>query len=82
MNALKIPDRPVCLNLTEVENALISPKISFMKMIKLPVSRMKGIKDKIINVPIPLDVIKGTVQSLPRTLEEAEVIPILLKRHK
>ena len=53
-----------------------------MKMIKLPVSRMKGLKDKIINVPIPLDVIKQTVQSLPRTLEEAEIIPILLKRQK
>ena len=43
---------------------------------------MKGIKDKIINVPIPLEVIKQTVQSLPRTLEEAEIIPILLKRQK
>ena len=53
-----------------------------MKIIKLPVSRMKGLRDKIINVPIPLDVIKGTVKSLPRTLEEAEVLPILLKRQK
>ena len=82
MNSLQIPYRPPCLNLTEVENVLISPKITFIKMIKLPVSRMKGIKDKIINVPIPLEVIKETVQSLPRTLEEAEVIPILLKRQK
>ena len=82
MNSLQVPFRPACLDLTEVENVLISPKINFMKMIKLPVSRMKGIKDKIINVPIPLEVIKQTVQSLPRTLEEAEVIPILLKRQK
>ena len=82
MNALQIPHRPACLNLTEVENVLISPRINFMKMIKLPVSRMKGLKDKIINIPIPLDVIKQTIQSLPRTLEEAEVVPILLKRQK
>ena len=81
-NSLQVYDRPEFLNLTEVENVLIAPRINFIKMIKLPVSRMAGIKDKIINVPIPLDVIKQTIQSLPRTLEEASVIPVLLKRQK
>ena len=51
-------------------------------MIKLPVSRMSGIKDKIINVPIPLHVIKQNVNNLPRTLDEASVIPIMIKRKK
>jgi hypothetical protein len=53
MNALQIYERPSFLNLTEVENVMIAPRINFIKMIKLPVSRMKGIKDKIINVIFP-----------------------------
>ena len=48
----------------------------------MPVSRMAGIKDKIINVPIPLEKIKQNVESLPRTFEEASVIPIMIKRKK
>ena len=48
----------------------------------MPVSRMSGIKDKIINVPIPLERIKKNVECLPRTFEEASVIPIMIKRKK
>ena len=51
-NSLNIFDRPEFLNLTEVENVMIAPRINFMKLIKLPVSRMVGITDKVINVPI------------------------------
>ena len=82
MNALQICDRPSFLNLTEVENVMIAPRINFIKMIKLPVSRMKGIKDKIINVPIPLETVKKTIHSLPRNLDEASVIPIMVKRKR
>ena len=82
MNALQIFDRPSFLNLTEVENVMIAPRINFIKMIKLPVSRMKGIRDKIINVPIPLENVKKTIHSLPRNLDEASVIPIMLKRKR
>ena len=81
-NALQIYDRPDFLNLTEVENVLIAPRINFMKMIRLPRSRMPGIKDKIINVPIPLEKIRQNVDCLPRTFEEASVIPIMIKRKK
>jgi hypothetical protein len=82
MNSLNVYDRPEFLNLKEVENVLIAPRINFIKLIKLPVSRMLGIKDKIINVPISLDTIKQTVKLLPRTFEEASIHPILLKRKK
>ena len=61
---------------------MIAPRINFIKMLKLPVSRMKGIKDKIINVPIPLETVKKTIHSLPRNLTEASVIPIMIKRKK
>jgi hypothetical protein len=43
---------------------------------------MAGIKDKIINVPIPLEKIKQNIECLPRTFEEASVIPIMIKRRK
>ena len=43
---------------------------------------MSGIKDRIINIPVPLEVIQETVMTLPRTLEEASVVPVLLKRKK
>jgi hypothetical protein len=82
MNALEIFERPSFLDLTEVENVMIAPRINFMKLIKLPVSRMKGIKDKIVNVPIPLETVKKTIHSLPRNLDEASVIPLMVKRKK
>ena len=81
-NALEVYPIPDCLKLTEVENVLIAPRINFIKMIKLPVSRMLGLRDRIVNVPIKSTTIKQTVESLPRTLEEAQVIPIALKRKK
>ena len=59
--------------LTEVENVLLAPRINFIKMIKLPVSRMSGIRDRIVNVPIKTSTINQTVKSLPRTLDEAQV---------
>ena len=82
MNALHIFDRPACLELTEVENVLLAPRIAFMKMIKLPVSRMCGVRDRIVNVPITGNIIKQTVASLPRTYAEAGCIPISLRKKK
>ena len=81
-NSLSVCDRPSFLELTVVENLIIAPQISFMTLIKLPVSRMLGIRRKIVNVPIPPDRIKENVESLPRTLQEAEVIPVAMKRKK
>ena len=81
-NALQVYDRPDFMKLTEVENVLIAPRINFIKMIKLPVSRMIGLRDRIVNVPITSKTIRQTVESLPRTLEEAQVIPISLRKKK
>jgi hypothetical protein len=43
---------------------------------------MLGLRDRIVNVPITSTTIKQTVESLPRTLEEAQVIPISLRKKK
>ena len=43
---------------------------------------MLGIRNRIINVPVPLERIKANVEVLPRTFEEAEVIPVAVKKRK
>ena len=44
LNALQIYDRPSFLNLTEVENVMIAPRINFIKLIKLPVKAWQSWK--------------------------------------
>merc|ERR1711974_437878 len=52
----------------------------FMKVVKLPTSRMRAVKDRIINVPMTDEDISRTVTSFPRTEEKAGVIAVKLKR--
>ena len=72
------------LKLTELETSLIAKNILFMKIHKLPTSRMKAIKDRCVCVPIDEDTIKQTLQSLPKTPNEAGVtlVPMNWKRRK
>ena len=68
------------LHLTELENCLIARNILFQKFVQLPKSRWTATKDQIVNIPIfEQDIIK-TVESFPRTPEEAGIIPVKLKR--
>ena len=68
------------LHLTEAENCMISLNIIFQKLVKLPKSRWPAMKDRTKNIPIfESDVIK-TIESLPRTLNEAGIIPVNLRR--
>ena len=70
------------LKLTEIENALLAPIISFMKVIKLPTSRMPALRDRVVNVPIPLSKINANIETLPRTIDEAKIIPVAIKRKR
>ena len=65
-NGLQLDDIPDSLKLTELEQQLIAKDIVFMKIKKLPKSRMQAILDRVINVPIQDDDITKTVTSLPR----------------
>ena len=51
-----------------------------MKMHQLPKSRMAGVKDRLVNVPVHENDVINTVNSLPRTPHEAGIIPVKLKR--
>jgi hypothetical protein len=68
------------LNLTELENNLIAQRILFQKIFQLPKSRMAACKDKLINIPISEQDVLNTVQSLPRTPNEAGLLEVKLKR--
>ena len=54
--------------------------IPYMKLYTLPKSRYSGFKDRLINIPVELDDIRHTINSLPRTPTEAGIVPVRLKR--
>jgi hypothetical protein len=67
-------------HLTELENNLIAKRIMFQKIYQLPKSRMAACKDHLINIPIASEDVMNTLQSLPRTPEEAGLLEVKLKR--
>ena len=70
------------LILSEIEQCTIARNLLFMKMHQLPKSRMAGVKDKLVNVPVHEEDVMKTIKSFPRTPHESGVIPIKLKRKK
>merc|ERR1712020_646592 len=68
------------LILTPLENALIARLLIFQYIVKLPKSQWAATKNKIVVVPIEEQDISDTLKSLPRTPDEAGIIPVQLKR--
>ena len=80
-NVLQLDPIPVeLLNMSDLEQVLISKDIVFIKLWKLPKSRMNAITDKAINVPITDDDIIRTVSQLPRLPHDAGIIAVDFKR--
>ena len=79
-NGLFVDPIPEELQLTDLEEQFIARSLIFMKVVKLPKSRMSAVKDRIINVPMTEDDVSKTVSSLPRPLDAAGLIPVKLKR--
>ena len=71
---------PELEEITELENALIARNLLFTKFYFLPKSRLKGIKDRIVNVPLLESDIISTVQKLPRLPQESNIVPVIFKR--
>ena len=83
-NNLQIHDTNLPLP-SELGSSLISPIILYMKIGRLPVSRMSNLQGKVVNVPIrPEDtknvLTKLATASLPRTPEEAGLVMVQLKK--
>ena len=76
-NKMTFPDKPELLNLTPLEERLISPRIPFMQIRELPRGGQLSIHGNVVNVPSDVN---STVHSLPRLMNESQTIPIKLKR--
>ena len=80
-NSLKLVHLPnSSLKLSELENNLIAKRILFQKIYQLPKSRMAGMKDRLINIPIYEQDVINTIENIPRTPNEAGLLEIKLKR--
>ena len=64
-NGIHFPEKPEVLDLTPLEERLISPCIPFMQIRELPRGGQLTIHGNIVNVPTPSDV-NSTVHTLPR----------------
>ena len=76
-NKMSFPEKPELLDLTPLEERLISPRIPFMQIRELPRGGQLSIHGNIVNVPSDVN---STVHCLPRPINESQTIPIKLKR--
>lgn len=74
---MKWPDKPDALNLHPLEERLISQRIPFMQIRKLPRGGQMSVKGKVVNVPVD---IQPTVNALPRQIDEHVTIAVKLKK--
>ena len=70
------------LKLSEVASMLIAKNAIFQKIYLLPKSRWSGVKDRLINVPIPPEVTQETINSLPNLPTKAGLTAVKFKRKK
>ena len=76
-NGMKFPNRPVELDLTTLEERLVSPRIPFMQLVAKPRGGQSSLRGNVVNVPSDVN---STVRILPRTLHESETVQVKLKR--
>jgi len=71
----KIPD--VLKNLTTLEERLVALRLPFLQIRSLGVDRQCGMKGNVVHIPNDVDT---SVSCIPRTADEASVIPVILVR--
>ena len=70
------------LHLPSLLYDLIARSLIFMKIHKLPKSRMGAVKDKIVNVPISEEDVRNTLDVLMRSPNEAGIVAVKIKRKR
>ena len=78
-NGLQLDEIPPELQLSDTQQQLIALDLLFMKIQKLPTSRMRKIAGKMINVPLEGADILKTLDKLPRRFEDSFLVPVNLK---
>ena len=76
-NGLKFPDKPEELNLSDLEERLVSPRLPFMQLREMPRGGQVNLKGNIVNVPAD---VTSTIKTLPRMISDTETIMVKLKR--
>ena len=71
---MEFPAKPECLNLTPLEERLISPCFPFMLIHEPPRGRQLSINGNVINV---LADVKSTMDTLSRLINETKTTPTL-----
>ena len=76
-NGLQFPVQPKELQLSNIEERLVSPRLPFMQLREMPRGGQVNLKGNIVNVPADVNSI---IKSLPRMIDENETIMLKLKR--
>lgn len=76
---MSFPIKLELLNLTPLEERLVSPHNPFMHIHKLPRGGKLTIDGNIVNIPSDVN---STVHCLPRLMNESQTIAIKLERHR
>jgi len=77
-NGLNFPNIPdVLKNLTTLEERLVALRLPFLQIRSLGVDRQCGMKGNVVHIPNDIDT---SVSCIPRTADEASVIPVVLVR--
>ena len=79
-NGLELENIPDELKLKPLELQCISLDLFFMKIKKLPTSRMHANFDRVICVPIDATTVSKTISDLPRHPDDANIVAVQLKR--
>ena len=79
INGMKFPQKPPELNLSNLEERLISLRIPFMQIRTLNSGGQFSLKGSVVNVPAEIE---PTIRALPRTQNKSETMPVKLKRMK
>ena len=76
-NGLMFPSRPKELELTNLEERLVSPRLAFMQLREMPRCGQVSVRGNVVNVPADVN---STIKSLPRMTDDSETIMLQLKR--
>ena len=66
-NGLKFTEKPKELEVSNLEERLVSPRLPFMQLQEMPRGGQVNLKGNIVNVPADVN---GTIKSLPRMVDE------------
>ena len=79
-NDLELKSLPHELDVCDLEARFVAQSIPFSKIVSLKGGSYTGVKGESCCVPIEPDRVVTTVKSLPRRLDDADIVPLKLKR--